>query len=167
MKQAVVGIVLNRKKQQLLAIKRRDVPIWTFVSGGVDPGESVEKAVIREIEEETGIQTRITRKVAEFTPVCKLTTLTHVFECEPVSGDLQTSDETIHVGYYPIQSPPSPFFELHEIWLNLTLENRLEILERPLTEVTYWSVFLYFLKHPIQVIRIILSRFGFPINRRS
>lgn len=167
MKQAVVGIVLDREKHQLLAIKRRDVPIWTFVSGGVDPGESIESAVIREIEEETGIQTKIIRKVAEFTPVCKLTTLTHVFECEPVSGELQTSDETIHVGYYPIQSLPNPFFELHEIWLNITLKNRPEILKRPLTEVTYWSVFLYFLKHPIQVIRIILSRLGLPINRQS
>lgn len=37
---------------------------FTFPGGGVDEGEPVEQAVVREIEEELGIQIRVTRQVA-------------------------------------------------------------------------------------------------------
>ena len=37
---------------------------FTFPGGGVDEGEAVEAAVVREIEEELGIQVRVTKHVA-------------------------------------------------------------------------------------------------------
>lgn len=32
---------------------------WTFPKGGVEPGESLEEAAVREVEEETGVPARI------------------------------------------------------------------------------------------------------------
>ena len=37
---------------------------FTFPGGGVDAGEAVERAVVREVEEELGIQVRVMRQVA-------------------------------------------------------------------------------------------------------
>ncbi len=51
--QGAFVIVLN-ESQQILLVKRKDVPLWDLPGGRVDPGESAEEAAVREILEETG-----------------------------------------------------------------------------------------------------------------
>lgn len=164
MRPASVAIVFSEERDQVLVIKRRDVPIWAFVAGGIEPGEEPEQAVTRELEEETGLKAEIVRKAAVYTPVGRLGSVAHVFECKQVSGTLRTSDETADVKFVPIREIPSPFFILHEIWLQEILEKGDQLIERPIHELTYWNLFVYFLKHPIQIIRFALCRMGLPIN---
>lgn len=40
--------------QKLLLVKRRDVPVWVFPGGGIEKGETPERAVVREVFEESG-----------------------------------------------------------------------------------------------------------------
>ena len=113
---AAGGIVFNTSGEILLQ-KRADNGCWGLPSGYVDIGESVEQAAIREILEETGIRTRVNRLVGIYSdpqhnvigayPDGSLIQFVIViFECEYVSGELQISDESTDIGYFPPGSLP-------------------------------------------------------------
>lgn len=158
MKNAALGIVFNETRTEILLIKRRDVPIWVFPGGGIDEGETPEVTVVREVLEETGVQVKIIRKVAEYTPLNRLTSFTTVFECQVVGGSLTTSDETTAVGFYKIGSLPKPFLHVHKDWLDDALSGASEVIRKPIHQITYWNVIKYFFRHPVRIIRTIAAR---------
>lgn len=61
-----VGLIVNRKGEILLA-KRNQPELkyehgkWEFPGGGIKPNETPEKALIREVWEETGLKVKIIR----------------------------------------------------------------------------------------------------------
>ncbi|HET9430200.1 MAG TPA: NUDIX domain-containing protein [Chitinophagaceae bacterium] len=57
---AVAAVIFNDNGEVLLQ-KRRDVNKWCIISGHVEFGETVEEAIIREIEEETNTKAYIIR----------------------------------------------------------------------------------------------------------
>ena len=57
-----VGIVFYNQGK-LLLVKRRDVPVWVFPGGGIVENETPEKAVIREVLEESGYKVKILKKL--------------------------------------------------------------------------------------------------------
>ena len=153
-KRSVIGIVYSTDKTKVLLVKRSDVPIWVLPGGGVDPGESPEEAVIREISEETGLLSRITRQTALYSPINRLANHTYVYECEALSGKLSTGDETRAVDFFPLNNIPNPFFFIHLDWLN-DARTTTGVIHKDLTQVTYFNLFKYFLRHPIQVARFL------------
>lgn len=82
----VIGIVFINENKVLLQ-KRRDVPVWFLPGGGIDKGESPEKAVVREIYEETGIKSKVIRQVAEYS--FKSGKKNYFFECEQIGVRLE------------------------------------------------------------------------------
>ena len=155
--QSVIGIVLDPLTRHVLLVKRRDVPIWVLPGGGVDSGESLEDAVVREVLEETGLQTKVIKILSHYTPINKLSFHTFVYLCEPISGELTKGDETANVGYYPIDNLPSSFFYIHKGWLMETLKLNHQFFSRPLNEITYFKLFCYFCKHPLEVIQFLFT----------
>jgi 8-oxo-dGTP pyrophosphatase MutT (NUDIX family) len=150
---AVIGLVYDSSKTHILLVKRRDVPIWVLPGGGVDPGEKPQDAVIREVLEETGLHVKVVKKIAEYTPINTLAKYTETYECETLWGDLLTGEETEEVGFFSIKNLPNNFFFLHGDWLLDSLSNDPNIIKKPLTQVSYYNLIKYFLKHPIWVLR--------------
>ncbi|MGB7184653.1 MAG: RNA pyrophosphohydrolase [Burkholderiaceae bacterium] len=50
-----VGIILTNQQNEVFWGKRIREHAWQFPQGGIDPGESPEQAMYRELEEETGL----------------------------------------------------------------------------------------------------------------
>lgn len=162
---SVQTIVFNAKKDQILLVLRRDVDVWVFPGGGIDPGESPENAALREIEEETGIKASITRLVGEYTPVNRLAKHTYVYEARAVEGSPTTSSETREVVFFPLNKLPKNLFQLHRIFLAEALENKIAPIQRELSDVNYFEVFKFFLRHPLTLLRYLFTVLGCPLNK--
>lgn len=65
---ASVGACVTDSKGHVLALRRRGVAdsAWQMPQGGIDQGESAREAVLRELEEETGLHAGDVTIVAEF-----------------------------------------------------------------------------------------------------
>ena len=68
---------------------------WEFPGGQVEEGEDLISAVTREIEEESGVVASITRMTGVYSNVRPPTKVIFTFEGEYVSGELQTTDESL------------------------------------------------------------------------
>lgn len=162
--QAVYGIVFNDVKTEVLLIKRRDIPVWVLPGGGLDQGEMPEEGAVREILEETGFQSTIVRKVAEYLPVNKMTTFSHFYECRIISGSMRRGAETKDLLFFPLKALP----ELpppYESWIRDAAANHPTVLRKKIEGVSYWVLIKLLLQHPILVGRYLLTKLGIHINR--
>ncbi|MDD9951433.1 MAG: NUDIX domain-containing protein [Zetaproteobacteria bacterium] len=53
LRKGVIAIFAN-SEQQILVGKRKDIDVWQLPQGGVDEGESLREALVREVREELG-----------------------------------------------------------------------------------------------------------------
>jgi len=60
-----VAILIEDDKIALIERHRAGRHFLSFPGGGVDAGETIEQAVVREMEEETGLRVAVLRKVAD------------------------------------------------------------------------------------------------------
>ena len=54
---------------KILLVKRRTMPFkgyWALPGGRVDPGETVEQTIVREVKEETGLDVTVVSKIGEY-----------------------------------------------------------------------------------------------------
>lgn len=155
---AAIAIILNEDETQVLLVKRRDVMVWVLPGGGIEPHETAEEALIREIEEETGFKVRILRQCAEYLPLNRLASQTSVFICRIESGQMQITNETSNIQFYPVKKLPEFFFYPHAIWLKEALTHK-ALIQRPLREISYLALLKYIFCHPWQVLRFAWTRF--------
>jgi len=161
MKDAALAIVTNAK-DEILLVKRVDVPVWVLPGGGIEPFETPEEAVIREVEEETALRITIEKHIATYTPINRLSSLTHIFLCTPeekVSIVCQ-KEEVASAQFFPLTALPEKLFFLHKTFIKEWQEAPLLPITRKLTEVSYRAFFLYFLRHPLMVSRHLLTRWS-------
>jgi len=162
--QSVIGIIFSSDKSKVLLIKRRDVPVWVLPGGGIEDNESLEKAITREILEETGFSTKIIRKVGEYTPINKLAKYTHLYEMEITSGEKTIGDETKEVSFFPIKSLPKLIPPPFDEWIHDAMLQKPEIIQRKLTSVNYYTLIKNIFFHPILVFRFFLAKIGLTLN---
>jgi 8-oxo-dGTP pyrophosphatase MutT (NUDIX family) len=163
-KQAVSIIIYDEKKQNILLIKRRDIPVWVLPGGGIDEGESPETAAKREALEETGYQIELVRKIAEYQPVNKMTLLTHFFEGRVSLGKSSIGAETTEIQFFPLNTLPvlpPPY----KGWIKDANHFHPYMLKKKIEGVTYWILLKLMIQHPILVARYLLTKIGIHWNK--
>lgn len=115
----IVGRVRNGQREIVL-IRRANPPhqgAWVLPGGFVDVGETAERAALREVEEETGLQARITGLVGVYSdpgrdPRAHTSSVTYAMEAE---GDREPrgSSDAREARYWPLDALPRLGFD-HE-----------------------------------------------------
>lgn len=101
---------------QVLVTKRADLPIWCLPGGGVDAGESLAEAAVREVREETGLEVTLTRLVGVYSRPRWRHGGAHdvLFAARPISGELRPQEtEVLALGFHALDDFPEPFSWRH------------------------------------------------------
>ena len=108
---SVTAIVTN-SVGELLLVHKTDNNRWALPGGGMDPGESIAQAAVRETKEETGIDVEVTGVVGLY-PIPGLVIAyddgevrqqcSVCFTTRLLGGEVTTSSETSEVGFVPLE----------------------------------------------------------------
>jgi 8-oxo-dGTP diphosphatase len=97
-KVAAGGIVMDDQGRMLI-VHRARYDDWSFPKGGVDPGETIEQAALREVKEEAGLECKIIRKLSSSHYLFKnrkgrtMPKVVHYFLMKATGGGLFTDGE--------------------------------------------------------------------------
>jgi len=122
----VAGVVFN-KQNEVLLIKRGVPPrkgMWALPSGFIDIGEPPEKAVLRELEEETGFRGMVLKLLGIFpekSPRYKEVLVIGYF-LWITGGSLKPGDDAEEAGFFPLTLLPSIPFKSHVKLIELSHE---------------------------------------------
>jgi len=106
------AVIFDQAREKVFLTKRADNGLWCLPSGGVDPGESVEETIIREVWEETGLTVQVIRLVGVYSDpdwlveyedkeAAQIVALS--FEAEITSGQPGSSGEVSDWGYFSLE----------------------------------------------------------------
>lgn len=105
------AIFFDERREKVFLTRRTDNGMWCLPGGRVDPGESVEEAVLRELWEETGLRGRVTRFLGVYSDPNRLVIYpdgnkVHIvalsFEVEVTGGEPGLSNETTDFGFFTL-----------------------------------------------------------------
>ena len=114
---SVAALIFDGDSGTVLLTRRSDNGCWCLPGGGIDPGESVEEACIREVLEETGLIVRVTRlvgvysnphKIIEYADGNKYQGVTITFESQIIGGQLCLNEETTEFKYFSADQLDDP-----------------------------------------------------------
>jgi ADP-ribose pyrophosphatase YjhB (NUDIX family) len=115
-----------RTAEGVLLQRRTDNRLWGLPGGGVEPGESVTQAVVREVREETGLEVRPVRMVGVYSAPENHQIVTYPdgnvihyvstsFECRIVGGALACGIESLDLGWFDPEALPAEMMPMHRI----------------------------------------------------
>jgi len=130
---AVAAAIFNDKGEILLQ-KRKDVNQWCIISGHVEFGETIEAAILREIEEETNTKANIKRFIGVYSSPTSQTYnykdrtvqyVTSYFEAT-LSGSIPSNfsnEETSELKFFNVTNLPGNMALINPDWLTDALNN--------------------------------------------
>jgi len=114
---ALLGVTIAIVENgQILLTKRSDFAVWCLPGGALEEGESLAQAAIRETQEETGLEVRLTRLIGAYSRPNWRSGGAHevLFGAEPTGGDLLTeTNETTDAAYFARDNLPEPLVRWH------------------------------------------------------
>lgn len=164
-KEAAIAILFNESRDQVLLVRRRDIPAYVPPGGGIDPGETPNQAALREAIEETGASVQILRKVGEYTPRNSLTQPTHVFEGKVLSCNLAATKETLGARFFPLHKLPEPMAPPHIEWILEAHAGHPHLIKREITSVSYFQLLRGIALYPKITFLFLLTKLGIHFNR--
>jgi 8-oxo-dGTP pyrophosphatase MutT (NUDIX family) len=112
----VAALIRNAEGYILFQLPQGNRDIWSLPAGSIEPGETPEEAVIREVWEETGLQVTPVRLAGAFGGKAfrhtypdgnQVEYLVLVYECRIDGGTLQAIDgESAELRYFPPSARP-------------------------------------------------------------
>lgn len=103
---SAAGIVIDTTGQRVLLTQRRDNGRWEPPGGVLELGETIEDAVIREVEEETGARVEVERLTGVYKNM-RQGIVAVVFRCRLLSEPLSHTDEATSVAWHDLDDVPS------------------------------------------------------------
>ena len=125
---------------KILLQRRSDNGRWGLPGGSVEIGETVAEAVMREVEEETGLRVEAGRLIGVYSDpgfqvvrypdgnVVQYVSL--FFECRIVDGTLRTCQESLELGFFNPADLPADVLVMHRIRIADALAGRPETVVR-------------------------------------
>lgn len=112
----VVSVIVQNKNREILLVLRDRDPYagkWCLPSGFVELNESVEKAVIRELKEETGLSGKVLRLVDTFSSYNDVygDLIWVTFEVKKISGKIIPEDDARDAKFFSIDTLPKLAFQ--------------------------------------------------------
>jgi ADP-ribose pyrophosphatase YjhB (NUDIX family) len=109
MKELAVNVAVLQDDKILLT-QRDDFETWILPGGGVEDGESIAQAAIRETKEETGLDVELTKLVGIYSRLGNfLKGHVVLFVGKQIGGEIKCQPgETIAVEWFPFDQIPSP-----------------------------------------------------------
>lgn len=106
------------KAGQILMTKREDFGVWVLPGGGIEAGESIAQASVREAYEETGLEVKLTRLVGIYSrpswPIGEGGAHTILFAAEVVGGEMRPQpEEVLEAAFFDPDQLPTPMFWWH------------------------------------------------------
>lgn len=108
-----LAILQNGK---ILLTKREDFEVWCLPGGAVDEGESAAQAALREAQEETGLEVKLTRLIGVYSRPGWHGAGAHIisFAAEPIGGEFKADPaEVIAMGYFSPDEIPADLLSWH------------------------------------------------------
>jgi ADP-ribose pyrophosphatase YjhB (NUDIX family) len=108
-----VGAVVGNDEHQILLVQRADSGVWLYPTGWADIGYSASEVVVKEVQEETGIEVEPVRLIAVLDGLrlgfTRIPLYSLVFQCKVVGGELQRHPlECSDVGWFGEDELPYP-----------------------------------------------------------
>jgi len=105
------GIIIN-KEEKVLLCHRNDYDLWNLPGGGLEKRETPWDCVIREIKEETGLNTKISHLAGIYSNPNK-DQLVFVFVCNIIKGKLTLNKEARDLKYFSLAKIPKNTIKEH------------------------------------------------------
>lgn len=129
----VTAVIFNEAGEVLL-VERMDNGLWGLPSGHVEMAETVTQAIMREIEEETGLRVAVRKLVGVYSePATQVFSypsgqrthfITLCFLCSITGGRLRADQSEIsRADFFAIGQLPAQLMKMHPQWLKDALRN--------------------------------------------
>ncbi len=118
---AAAVLVFEPTRQEILLVTRRYPPFaggLTFPGGGIEIGESVAQAAVREVQEETGVLVSLDHQFGTWSTPDNHTIITF-YQAHPIDGEIRAGSDALEAGFYHWDNAPSLAFSLHDRVLQL------------------------------------------------
>jgi 8-oxo-dGTP diphosphatase len=130
----VAAVVLDEAGRVLL-IRRGDGAGWSLPGGMMEPGERLEQALVREVQEETGLEVEPVRLIGVYSdPTINQITypngdqihiVSATFECRVLGGQPRPDgDESLEVAYFAPDALPDTLVPAHRVRIPDALARR-------------------------------------------
>ena len=98
--------------ERVLLAHRRDIDWWNLPGGGMEVGETVDEALLREVTEETGLEVEIEQLVGVYSKPQKQE-IVLAFRCHITGGTLRATEETRECHYFLPDALPANTLPKH------------------------------------------------------